>query len=154
MPTPEQSAVLAALKKFADDLTAKMTALTVGEPEDLFAYVYGLLAQPAFTERFAKQLATRELRVPITADAALFAQVRKVGAKLLWLHTYGQRYVPKGRRRGQVSRGKARCTKPVPGDPAHYPDKFEYNEATRTLHVGSGQFAPVAPEVYNFEVSG
>ena len=123
-------------------------------PEDFLAYVYGLLAQPAFTQRFADELATRELRVPITSDAALFAQVRDIGAKLLWLHTYGQRYVPKRRHRGQVPKGKARCTNPVPGAAANYPERYEYNQATKTLHVGSGRFAPVALQVYNFEVSG
>jgi predicted helicase len=122
--------------------------------DDFFAYVYGMLANAAFTDRYAEELATRELRVPITGDAALFAQVRDVGARLLWLHTYGERYVPKGRHRGQVPKGKARCTKAVPGDAANYPEDYQYNEATKTLHVGSGQFAPVAPEVYNFEVSG
>lgn len=123
-------------------------------PEDFMAYVYGVLAQPAFTERFAEELSTRELRVPLTKDAALFAQVRDVGARLLWLHTYGQRYVPKGCHVGQVPKGKARCTKPVPGDAAKYPEKYEYSSATRTLHVGEGAFAPVAPEVFVFEVSG
>ena len=123
-------------------------------PEDFLAYVYGILAHPAFTERYAEELGTREIRVPITTDAALFRQVRDVGAKLLWLHTYGQRYVPKGRHRGHIPRGKARCTKPVPGDKAGYPEKLEYNEAARTLHVGAGAFAPVDPDVYNFEVSG
>lgn len=34
MPRPEEKAVLAALKKFAEQVTAKMTTLTVGEPED------------------------------------------------------------------------------------------------------------------------
>src|SRR5208283_5744010 len=34
--------------------------------EDFLAYVYGTLAQPAFTERFSKELENRELRVPIT----------------------------------------------------------------------------------------
>jgi predicted helicase len=123
-------------------------------PEDFLAYVYGVLAQPAFTERYAKELGTCELRVPLTKDAGLFAQVRDVGAKLLWLHTYGQRYVPKGYKRGQVPKGKARCTKPVPGDKANYPDEYEYNDATKTLRVGAGAFAPVALDVYNFEVSG
>jgi len=42
----------------------------------------------------------------------------------------------------------------VPGDVAGYPEKYEYNDATKTLYVGRGEFAPVAPEVYNFEVSG
>lgn len=123
-------------------------------PEDFLAYVYGVLAQPAFTARFADELGTRELRVPLTKDAVLFAKVCDVGAKLLWLHTYGQRFVPKGKHKGHVPRGKARCTKPVPGDPAGYPEKYEYNDATRTLHVGTGEFAPVAPEEYEFEVSG
>jgi predicted helicase len=123
-------------------------------PEDFVAYVYGLLAHSAFTERYAKELATRELRVPLTRDVALFAQVRDVGARLLWLHTYGQRYVPKGYHRGQLPKGRARCTVPVPGDPTNYPDKYEYDSATKTLHVGNGRFAPVEPEVYNFEVSG
>jgi len=123
-------------------------------PEDFLAYVYGVLAQPAFTERFAEELGTRELRVPLTKDFALFAKVRDVGANLLWLHTYGQRFVPKGKQKGQVPKGKARCTKPVPGDAAGYPEGYEYNDATQTLHVGAGEFAPVAPEVYEFEVSG
>ena len=74
-------------------------------PEDFLAYVYGVLAQPAFTERFADELGTREIRVPMTKDAALFSQVRDVGAKLLWLHTYGQRFVPKGKHAGQVPKG-------------------------------------------------
>jgi len=123
-------------------------------PEDFLAYVYGALAQPAFTARFAKELETRELRVPIIKDAALFEKVRAVGARLLWLHTYGERFVPEGRQRGYVPRGAAKCTKAVPGDPGGYPESFEYNDATRTLHVGDGEFAPIAPEVYEFEVSG
>jgi hypothetical protein len=123
-------------------------------PENFLAYVYGALAQPAFTERYADELATRELRVPLTKDAALFAQVRDVGARLLWLHTYGRRFVPKGCHAGQVPKGKARCVKSVPGEPVNYPEKYEYNDAKRTLHVGDGEFAPVAPEVYEFEVSG
>jgi hypothetical protein len=123
-------------------------------PEDFLAYVYGVLAQPAFTERFAGELGTRELRLPLAKDRALFTQVRDVGAKLLWLHTYGQRFVPRGKHKGQVPKGAARCVKGIPGDAAGYPEKLEYNDVTRTLCVGAGQFAPVAPEVYDFEVSG
>ena len=123
-------------------------------PEDFLAYVYGMLAHPAFTAHFAEELGTRELRVPITRDVALFEQVRAIGARLLWLHTYGERFVPEGEQRGRVSSGAARCTHAVPGDADGYPDTFAYTEATRTLHVGDGAFAPVAPGVYEFEVSG
>ncbi len=123
-------------------------------PEDFLAYVYGALAQPAFTARFHKELETWELRVPITRDAALFEKLRDTGARLLWLHTYGERFVPKGKKRGEVLRGAAKCTKAVPGNADGYPESFEYNEATRTLRVGEGEFAPVAREVFEFEVSG
>jgi len=123
-------------------------------PEDFFAYLYGILAQPAFTKHYADELGTRQLRVPITRDAQLFTQVRDVGAKLLWLHTYGERYVPTGYHQGQVPEGVARCTSPVSGDAGDYPEKYEYNEATEILHIGNGEFSPVARQVYEFEVSG
>ncbi len=123
-------------------------------PEDFAAYLYGALAQPAFTARFAGELETLELRAPITKNAALFEKVRKVGARLLWLHTYGERLVPEGAFRGQVPRGAARCVKPISGDADGYPEAFFYRDATRTLRIGAGEFSPVAPEVYGFEVSG
>ncbi len=123
-------------------------------PEDFLAYGYGGLAQPAFTSRYAKELETRELRVPITKDAALFEKVRAAGARLLWLHSYGERFVPKGKQRGHVPRGSAKCVKPVPSHPDGYPESFDYSDVTRTLHVGGGDFRPVAPETFEFEVSG
>jgi hypothetical protein len=123
-------------------------------PEDFLAYVYGVLAHPAFTAHFHKELESRELRVPITRDASLFEAVRKTGARLLWLHTYGERFVPKGMKQGQVPRGEAKCTRAVPGDPSGYPETFGYAEADQTLRVGSGEFTPVSREVYDFEVSG
>ncbi len=113
-----------------------------------------MLAQPAFTTRFGKELKTRELRLPITRDAALFERMRAAGANLLWLHTYGERLVPEGKPRGQVPPGAARCTVAVPGDTDGYPETFAYNDETATLHVGAGEFTPVAPELYAFEVSG
>ena len=97
---------------------------------------------------------TRELRVPITKDVELFEQVRDIGTRLLWLHTYGERFVPEGESHGRSPSGAARCTKAVPGDADGYPEAFDYDDVTETLRVGEGEFAPVAPEVYEFEVSG
>ena len=123
-------------------------------PEHFLAYLYGVLAHPAFTVRFEKELATRTRCVPITKDAALFEQVRKAGARLLWLHTFGERFVPQGQTRGRIPPGAAKCTQAVPGHAEGYPATFAYDEATQTLHIGSGAFAPVGPAVYEFEVSG
>ena len=89
-----------------------------------------------------------------TKDAALFEQVCEAGARLLYLHTYGERFIPGGRPHGQVPLGEAKCVKTVPGDADAYPEDFDYIDATRTLRVGGGEFAPVAPEVYDFDVSG
>ncbi len=123
-------------------------------PEDFLAYVYGALAQPAFTERFARELGTHQLRVPLTKDAALFERVREAGVRLLRLHTWGERFVPDGEPRRRIPPGVAKCTRGVSLAPADYPEAFEYNGAARTLRVGDGAFAPVAREVYEFEVSG
>ena len=123
-------------------------------PEDFLAYVYGALAHPAFTARFAGELASRQLRVPLTRDSALFEAVRKAGARLLRLHTYGERLVPESVRPGAVPRGEARCTEAVPADPERYPESFRYDRASRTLRVGAGAFAPVQPEIFDFQVSG
>ena len=122
--------------------------------EDFLAYVYGMLAHPSFMAILATGPETRDLRVPITRNVALFEQARAIGARLLWLHTYGERFVPKGEQPGHVPSGEARCTKAIPGDADEYPDTFTYNDTTRTLHVGTGEFAPVAPDIYEFEVSG
>ena len=42
----------------------------------------------------------------------------------------------------------------MPGHRDGYPRGFRYDGATRTLRVGEGEFAPVAPSVHGFEVSG
>ena len=123
-------------------------------PEDFAAYLYGVLAHPAFTERYSEQLETRELRVPMTRDRGLFEALREAGVKLLRLHSYGERFVPDGEPRGRVPTGTARCAKAVPGNADDYPESFRHDAESRTLHVGRGEFAGVAPEVFEFEVSG
>ncbi len=123
-------------------------------PEDVVAYVYGILAHPAFTERFNAELGERNLHLPFTKDPELFEQARAVGARLLWLHTFGERLVPEGQVSGRIPRGRARSQVPVPEDPENYPTRFSYDALSETLFVGSGEFAPVSQAVYEFEVSG
>lgn len=122
--------------------------------DDFLAYIYGVLAHPRFTSRFERELGTRELRVPVTKNAVLFEKARAAGAHLLWLHTFGERFVPAGSHPGSIPPGTAKCTKSVPGDDNGFPETFEYDATTKTLNVGAGRFAPVQPEAYEFEVSG
>ena len=121
--------------------------------EDFVAYAYGALAHPGFAARYAAELETRELRLPLTKDAALFAELRAIGAKLLFLHTYAARFRQEGGPR-RIPPGMAKCVKAVPGEAADYPDAFDYDLATRALRVGAGEFAPVAAEICEFQVSG
>ena len=123
-------------------------------PEDFAAYLYGVMAHPAYTQGHYSELATRQVRVPLTKDGGLFARAVAAGARLLRLHTYGQRYVPTGPAPGSIPPGAARCTEPVPGDAAGYPKSFTYDADTETLYVGEGRFTPVSQEVYGYAVSG
>ena len=122
--------------------------------QDFLAYVYGVLAHPSYTASYAKELETCQLRVPLTKDAVLFEQVRSIGARLLWLHTYGERFVPPEFTAGHVPPGATKCAKAVPGSPDDYPTEFSYDKTKQTLYVGGGEFKPVREDVYEFEVSG
>jgi hypothetical protein len=42
----------------------------------------------------------------------------------------------------------------IPDTPDGMPDAISYDQATRTLHVGSGQIGPVSPETWAYETSG
>jgi hypothetical protein len=123
-------------------------------PEDLFAYCYALLSAPSYTTRFAAELELPGARVPITSSLERFRDALELGAKLVWLHTFGERFVPPGRRAGKVPQGSARYQVPIPPTAAGYPTDHAYDPDTRELEVGDGLFAPVAPEVRAYSVSG
>ena len=124
---------------------------TVVSPERLFSYAYGILAQPAYVEQFWEYLELPPPRLPIIRDGALFHRVAEHGARLLYLHTYGERF---GRPSddGSVPQGTARCTKAVPFD--KYPAGYSYDPKAQVLRVGDGEFAPVKPDVWDYSVSG
>lgn len=122
--------------------------------EDFAGYVYCLLAQAEYTQRFRKELASREVRVPLTRNGGLFSKAAEFGKGLIWLHTYGERMVGKARPKGQIPKGKAKCLKAVPDSEEKYPNEFGYDEPRQRLNVGEGCFGPVSGEVFEFEVSG
>jgi hypothetical protein len=128
-------------------------------PEDLLAYIAGLLCHPGFTARFAADLTVPGLRVPVTADAALFAGAVALGRRVVWLHCHGERFVdaaddrPDGPPRLPESE-RPKVLRAIPDDPAGMPDEMDYSPADRFLAIGEGRIAPVAPEVWAYEVSG
>ncbi|WP_326821605.1 type ISP restriction/modification enzyme [Streptosporangium sp. NBC_01756] len=126
---------------------------------DLLAYLAAATAHSGYTVRFAEELHTPGVRVPLTADPELWAQAVQLGKRVLWLHTYGERFVDAtdGRPAGPpkppaAQRAKAQVA--IPGTVDDMPDDITYDPATATLHVGAGQISPVRPEVWAYEVSG
>lgn len=131
-----------------------LDAVNSESPEDLFAYCYALLSAPDFTARFAEELDVPGPRVPLTRDGALFNRAGALGRELIWLHTFGERFVPSGHAAGVVPKGQAESIKPIPLTVDGYPERHWYEEATETLHVGEGTFAPVSKAVREFSISG
>ena len=129
------------------------TAPELPTAEDLLAYAYGIGGTPAFSQRFAEQLseAAGPVRIPITSDPTLFAYAVALGHKLLWWHTWGERFAPTPK--AKLPPGSANEVAPVTAMPQDLKD-CHYDPETQQLTVGNGIFAPVSEEVWNFEVSG
>ncbi|MBD2185851.1 type ISP restriction/modification enzyme [Aerosakkonema funiforme] len=123
-------------------------------PEDFFAYCYAILATPKYVKEFWNELETPGARIPITKDSNLFGQVVAIGRQLVWLHTYGERFIPNGMKPGKIPPGKARCKIGTPTTETDYPTEFSYDVGMQELRVGKGIFEGVRQEVYNFSISG
>ena len=119
--------------------------------EDFFAYVYAVLSTPSYVETFWEELFVPGPRVPITRNAGIFGRSSALGRRLLWLHTYGERFVPDGFRHGQVSGGRTRCTRGIPTTAEDYPETVLWE--ADVLRVGDGEFSPVSKTVWEFSVS-
>jgi hypothetical protein len=129
--------------------------------EDLLAYLAAIAAHPAYLKRFAGELATPGLRIPLTADPATFTAAVAVGRRVVWLHSFGERMadtsagrpaapprLPPGRR-PQVPQGGA-----IPATPEAMPDHIAHDAVRERLQIGSGFIAPVSAAAWRYEVSG
>jgi hypothetical protein len=135
-----------------------------GQPvkaEDVMAYIAAVLAQPAFTARFADDLVRPGLRVPLTADAKLFDEAVTLGREVVWLHCYGERFAdpaanrPKGPPRLPSDKApRIPAEGAIPLAPEPLPDTMEYDASKHRLLVGKGYVENVTPEMWAYEVSG
>jgi predicted helicase len=143
----DQSVALPNMHPQLLDLLMKTYGIEVC-PEDVAAYFYALLAHPAFTARYHKELESKELRVPLSADKDLFERAVALGRELLFLHTYGERCTDRQVWPATV----VKSAKPV--NSTSLPERFAYDAKRQVLVVGNGEFGPVLPSVYQYEVSG
>jgi Type ISP C-terminal specificity domain len=119
----------------------------VGGP-DLFAYIAAVAASPAYSERFRVDLRQPGLRVPITAQRAVFDEAVKLGREVVWLHTFGERF-GEGRPPGPPRVDKDEPTIPargaLPDALAAMPHDLDYDAASRKLKGGLGLHRPCPP---------
>lgn len=126
-------------------------------PEDVVAYLAGVLSHPGFTARFADELTTPGIRVPFTTSPELFERAVTLGMEVAWLHTYGATFVDpeSGRPAGDVrlAAGDSRRVMNLAAI-AEMPSEMIFNEATGEVRLGGGAFGPVSPAVWEYTVGG
>ena len=63
-------------------------------PGNLVYYLAALTGHPGYVRTFDKPLQQAGIRVPLTADPALWERAVQLGKQIVWLHTYGERGEP------------------------------------------------------------
>lgn len=141
----------------------------IGTPvsaEGLLAYVAAVVAHPGYTRRFREELATPGIRVPITAKAELWREAVGIGREVIWLHTYGERYVDEAAGRPCATprlpeKQRPRFTHPIPTSDHLMPNEIHYDPETETLTIGEetllggpGRVERVSPAVWDYAVGG
>lgn len=135
-------------------------AAVLGQDEvtvhDLAAYAVAVAGHSAFTERFADELLTPGVRLPLTRDPVLWRDAVGIGRRFLWAATFGEH----GTRPAEDHDGvgfpldhprQVRYDVPIG---TAVPDALHHDAAAGALHVGPGVFSGVPPAVWNYEVGG
>ncbi|MGJ5204038.1 type ISP restriction/modification enzyme [Bradyrhizobium sp. HKCCYLR20261] len=129
--------------------------------EDVMAYIAAVMAHPGFVRRFKSDLVQPGLRIPVTADAKIFAESAALGREVIWLHCFGERFVDvsalraKGPPRLPKGQGPAIPSDGVfPSSSEPLPDTMDYLPEKRRLIVGKGYVDNVTPEMWAYEISG
>jgi predicted helicase len=127
--------------------------------EDLLAYVAAVVAHSGYTIRFRSELQRPGVRVPLTASPILWREAVQLGRRVIWLHSYGERYVDESVNRPDgvtelVERTGPRVVRPIPDTPQDMPVDFEYDPESQELRVGTGRIGPVSPAVFEYEITG
>jgi predicted helicase len=129
--------------------------------EEFLAYLAALAANPAYTARFQNDLAQPGLRIPLSSKAKLFTQAVELGRRVIWLHTFGERFADAqaDRPAGPPRLPKDRAPRipkegAIPDDADSMPDEISYDESKHRLKIGTGFIDNVPPAVWEYEVSG
>ncbi|WP_328308614.1 N-6 DNA methylase [Streptomyces sp. NBC_00442] len=128
-------------------------------PEELLAYVAAVTAHPGFTERYADDLNSPGVRIPLTSDRGLWREAVGVGYHVLWASTFGTRCInPEDGRPAGTSNWWRRLhpeityAREVASDTL--PSAVTYDIEGQHLVIGSGIFTGVTPRMRNYSTGG
>jgi hypothetical protein len=118
--------------------------------EDLFSYVFGILAGADYSSRFHMALETPGPRIPISRDPGVFRAMAEHGRRLVWLQTFGVRFATDADALSTLGLDwRSEPTRP-PADKS----EIVYDSLLQELRIADGVFVGIQDEVYAFEVSG
>ncbi|MFI5963080.1 type ISP restriction/modification enzyme [Streptomyces asoensis] len=128
-------------------------------PEDLLAYIAAVTAHPAFTERYADDLNSLGVRIPLTADRDLWHDAISLGQHVLWASTFGARCIAPddGRPAGKANWWRRLHPEIMYAQevaPGTLPSAVSYDRERQRLVIEGGIFTGVTPRMRNYTTGG
>lgn len=140
-------------------------------PGDLVYYLAALTGHPGYVRTFDKPLQQAGIRVPLTADPALWERAVQLGKQVVWLHTYGERgeslpgmkylhQLPEGADYAlptpTVDMGKTMPEKKpsFSPDPVNSLSEEENNPVMGTVSFGKARCENVEKRVFDYTIGG
>ena len=129
---------------------------------DLLAYIACVIANASYTSIFHEELHKHQgVRVPLTASSVLWREGVALGRSVIWLHTFGDRYVdddagrPPGAPRLPPGRRPLAAAPGIPHSVEGMPSgKLLYEASSETLRIGRGEIHRVSQDAYSYQVAG
>ena len=130
--------------------------------KDFVAYLAAIISHPGYTLTFKDKLATPGIHVPLATERTLWVEAIGIGREVLWLHTFGERYIdsamgrPKGPPRVELEL-RPRYSEAVSASEETMPSEVRYDAFTKSITIGQpdgyqGRVEGVEPGVWNYMV--
>ncbi|MEU6004363.1 type ISP restriction/modification enzyme [Streptomyces sp. NPDC047197] len=128
-------------------------------PEDFLAYLAAVAGHPAFTERYADDLNSLGVRIPLTADRGLWHDAIRLGRHILWASTFGTRCInPADSRPAGTSNWWRRVYPEITYArevaPDRLPSAVRFDRDRQRLVIEGGIFTGVTPRMRVYSTGG
>lgn len=127
-------------------------------PDEVVAYIVGVASHPGYVTALASNLTTPGVRIPFTAELALFERAVALGRKSIWYQTYGLRMPQSGQPTSTSGAPRLPAerapqnVKAIPTTATGFPNTLEYDAKAERLLVGDGVIAGVTPEMRAYTI--